>query len=392
MTPTQTILAICFWCSAAGVVHAYLGYPVLLWVLSRLFGQDPAPPAAPPLPHVALLIAAYNEAPVIEERIRNALALDYPRHLLEIVIASDGSDDGTPGICARYQNSVRALLLSQRRGKAATLNDAIESLNADLVVLSDANTHMEPDALRRLARWFGDPDVGAVCGRLILTDPAGGRNADGLYWRYETFLKRCEGRLNGLLGANGAIYAIRRKLFVPLPPGTIVDDFVIPLSAKLRSGCRIVYDPTAVAHEETAPDLRGEFNRRARIGVGGWQALSMLWPLLGPRFGWTAFTFWSHKVLRWACPFLMISALGTALALAQHPVYLVASIAQAMFYGMCFLGAVAPPAHRACRRLRLFTMFLGMNAALLVGFLRWLRGNPSGIWRRTARSSATGRA
>ncbi len=388
MEIATTILAVGVWVSAVGVLYSYAGYPALIYVLSRLFGRLPQPPtvADADLPRLALLIAAHNEAQVIEARIHNAVSLSYPPDRREIVVASDGSDDGTAEICRRFESRLRVLAFPDRRGKTATLNDAISRLDADIVVLSDANTSMDADALRRLARWFADPRVGAVCGRLVLRDARTGRNADGLYWRYETFLKRCEGRLGGLLGANGAIYAIRRELFVPLPPGTIVDDFAIPLMAKLRSGCRIVYEPDAVAQEETAPDMKGEFRRRSRIGAGGFQAMVLLRPLLNPRYGWTAFTFWSHKVMRWASPFFLIAALLGSALLARHSVYRVALIGQGAFYALCAVGAVWPGSNRAGRLLRLFPMFAAMNLALLIGFLRWLRGNQTGIWARTARA------
>lgn len=383
MTLTDSILKTCFWCSAGGVGYTYLGYPVLIHTLSRLCGRSQSIPDVPDsgLPRVALLIAAHNEASVIEERILNALSLDYPRELIDIVIASDGSNDGTPDICRSFEGRVRVLDFPVRRGKAETLNAAIPHLNADIVAFSDANTSMDPGALRRLASWFTDPRVGAVCGRLILSDS--GRNADGLYWRFETALKACEGNLGGLLGANGAIYAIRRELFQPLPPGTMVDDFVIPLAAKLKSGCRIVFDPDAIAHEETAPNLRAEFRRRARIGAGALQSLATLWPLLSPRHGWTALALWSHKVLRWACPLLLISALLASIALVGHPVYRAAVILQVAFYALCVIGALVPSANRGI--LRLFPMFAAMNLALLVGFIRWMRGTRSGVWNRTAR-------
>jgi cellulose synthase/poly-beta-1,6-N-acetylglucosamine synthase-like glycosyltransferase len=381
----EAAAAVAFWSSVAGVAYAYVGYPVLIFALSRLLGRRSSPPGDGNLPTVALVIAAHNEGEVLGDRIRNALALDYPRERLEIVIASDGSDDSTSAICAEYEGRVRALVFPQRRGKAATLNAAIGLLTAEIIALSDANTSMDAASLRRLTRWFADPAVGAVCGKLILTDPATGRNADGLYWKYENFLKECESRLDGPLGANGAIYAIRRRLFTGLSPNTVVDDFVIPLAAKLSGGCRIVYDQEAIAHEETAPDLRGEFGRRARIGVGGWQALGLLWPLLSPRFGWTAFTFWSHKVLRWVCPFLLIAAMLASAALAGRPLYAAAAIAQGVFYGACLLAAVLPSARGAMRGVRLCSMFAAMNLALLVGFVRWLRGNHTGVWSRTAR-------
>jgi cellulose synthase/poly-beta-1,6-N-acetylglucosamine synthase-like glycosyltransferase len=178
---------------------------------------------------------------------------------------------------------------------------------------------------------------------------------------------------------------MRRTLFQPLPAGTVVDDFVIPLSAKMRSGCRIVYDAQAVAHEETAPDVAAEFRRRSRIGVGGFQALSILWPLLNPRYGWTAFAFWSHKVMRWLCPFLLIVSFLTSVVLAGHALYRALLFVELAFYAACLAGMVVPAASRFSRVLGICTMFTAMNAALLTGFFRWLRGNSSGIWRRTER-------
>ncbi len=392
MTITDSLLAWLFWLSAAGVVYAYLFYPALIFGLSRLFGREPQAPAISDhaLPRVSLLIAAHNEAAVIESRILNALAMDYPPDRLEIVVASDGSDDGTAEICHRYQDRIRVLNFPVRQGKPATLNAAIPTLASDIIVLSDANTFMQPGALRLLARWFTDPNVGAVCGRLVLNDPRTGRNVDSVYWRYETFLKKCENRLGGLLGANGAIYAIRKDLFTPLVAGTVVDDFVIPLVAKLRSGCRILYDAAAVATEESAPNLRGEFHRRSRIGVGGFQALTTLWPLLSPRHGWTAFTFWSHKVLRWLCPLLMIAMLVAASALVGYRLYQAALLAQATFYTLCVVAIALPPGNRFCRTARILPMFTGMNVALLVGLFRWIRGKHTGIWKTTARAQPSG--
>lgn len=387
MNLPQNILTAVFWCSATGVVYTYLGYPIVIYGFSRLFGRAPAatPVVDGALPRVALLIAAYNEAEVIEQRIVNALALDYPGDRLQIVIASDGSQDATAEICRRYTGRVRLLDFPQRRGKAAALNAAVAELDADIIVFSDANTSMDIQAVRRLAEWFVNPKAGAVCGRLVLTDPRTGRNVDSVYWRYETFLKRCEGRLDGPLGANGAIYAIRRSLFVPLPPGTLVDDLLVPLSAKLKYGCRIDYDPRAVAFEESAPDLRGEYHRRARIGTGALQAITTLWPLLGPRYGWTAFAFWSHKIFRWACPLFMIAAFVSCMLLAGDGLYRGLLFAQVIFYALCALGANIRTTNRVARFLRVFSLFASMNVALLIGFLRWFAQRQNGTWTRTQR-------
>ena len=317
-------LAIIVWICFATVVFAYLGYPLFIHIVSRAFGRNHSRPELDDsqLPVISLLIAAHNEEIDIEARILNALALDYPAGKLEIVIASDGSTDATNEIVRRYEGrGVQLFAYEKNRGKATVLNESVPRLRGSVVLLSDANTHMAPDAARRLASWFAEPDIGVVCGQLVLTDPRTGRNVDGLYWKYETFLKKCESRLGALLGSNGAIYAIRRELFPTVRPGTLIDDFVIPLEAKRRSGCRIVYDSQAIAREDTAPTIRAEFRRRVRIGAGGFQSIGMLWPLLSPANGWVALTFFCHKILRWVCPFLLGGMLVASAILIHDPVY-----------------------------------------------------------------------
>jgi cellulose synthase/poly-beta-1,6-N-acetylglucosamine synthase-like glycosyltransferase len=392
MTSLVDAIAVAFWGSAGLVFYAYVGYPLVIWALSRPFGRRPVPPvvADADLPAVSVLVAAYNEEKVIGDRIVNAVQQDYPPGMLEVVIASDGSFDRTNGIVRDYSGcGVRLLDFPVRRGKATVLNDAFGKLDGEIVVLSDANTYFRgPGVVRNLARWFWDPAVGAVCGKLVLTDPNTGTNLDGLYWKYETFLKLCESRLGALLGSNGAIYAVRRELFDGIPPDTVLDDFVIPLLARMRSGKRIVYDPEARADEETPKGIRQEFKRRSRLGAGGFQCIGMLRGLLHPRHGWTAFTFWSHKVLRWACPFLLIAALASnvALAVVGGPLYLGLLAGQILFYALAFLGGRLPAGSKVCKVVRLTTMFSSMNAALFVGFVRWVRGSQRAAWERTARA------
>ena len=394
MSIFNTVLATSFWACLVLIACSYAGYPLLIWACSRLFGSEPEAPrvAEAELPTVSLLIAAYNEEAEIEGRILNALAMDYPRDRLEIVVGSDGSTDETCRIVRIFADQgVRLLSYDRRRGKASVLNASFPELLGEIVLLSDANTHNDPGAARNLVRWFRDPGVGIVCGKLVLTDPKTGRNADSLYWRYETFLKRCEGRLGALLGANGAIYAIRRGLYEPIPADTIVDDFVIPLLARVRTGASIVYDELAIAHEETPPDMASEFHRRSRIGAGGFQSIGMLWKLLDPQQGWVAFTFLSHKILRWSCPFFLVGLLVSNVALVLEGVtpfgYFLA--AQGGFYLASLASSCLPAGHRALKPLRIAGMFTGMNAALLVGFFRWSFGLQKGAWRRTVRLAET---
>lgn len=392
MTPLELVLATCVAASLGLVWYVYVGYPVLVWALARLFGRPSVPPAVETadLPSVALVVAAHNEERDIGARIENALGLNYPRDRFEIVIASDGSTDATTSIVRSYAGRGVVLLdFPVNRGKAAVLNDALRRVRSDVVVLSDANTHMAADAVRRLAEWFADPAIGVVCGKLALVDPQTGRNVDGVYWKYENFLKKCESRLGALLGTNGAIYAIRRNLFPGMTDGLVIDDFVIPMTARLRSGCRLQYDSQAVASEETPAELRSELRRRSRIGAGGFQAIGLLWPLLHPRHGWVALTFLSHKVLRWLCPFFLLTALALNAALLNRSEFRVLFGLQLGFYVTSVAAHFLPPRPRFLRYFKLGTMFVLMNAALLVGFFRWTFGRQSGAWRRTARTGAT---
>ena len=263
------------WGSISLLLFAYVAYPAVIWVLAKLFRGMPTAPhtSSHQLPSVSLLISAHNEVSCIAARVQNALASDYPSDKLEIVVASDGSVDGTTDVVRRFSSEcMRLLEYCTRQGKAATLNKAMETVTSELVVFSDANTHMKPDAIAKLARWFATTEISVVCGRLVLFDARTGQNVDSLYWKYETFLKKCESRLGALLGANGAIYAIRRDRFVPIPTETIVDDFVVPLLSRQQFGGEIIYDDEAVAFEETPPNIRDEFRRRARLAQADFKA------------------------------------------------------------------------------------------------------------------------
>lgn len=377
-----------FWMSLLLVVYAYAMYPVVLWVCSRTCGEAmrPAPTSDTDLPAVTVLVAAHNEERVIASRIENALATDYPTDRFQILVASDGSTDRTVDIVRQFAARGVALLESPvRRGKATILNAAFRTLESDIVVLSDANTFTDAAAIRRLVRWFERPEVGIACGKLILSDPATGDNVDGLYWRYESFLRSAEARLGALLGANGAIYAVRRSLFSGIRRDTLLDDFTIPLKTRMRTGCAVVYDETAIAREQSAPSMADEFRRRARIGAGGMQAIVAFRSLLAPHNGWIGFTFLSHKIFRWLCPLALLTLLATSIALeAQMPFRAFVAL-QGAAYGAAVLGRWLPGQSVACRALRLPTMFAMMNGALLFGCWRWLSSEPQGTWERTIR-------
>ena len=392
MTLVPGPAAIVFWLCAGGLMYHYVGYPAIIWAISRVFGRDRICPERDPadLPSVSLVVAALDEEDVIAERIANALRMDYPADRYELVVALDGGSDRTAAIVRGCRDPrVRLIEFPVTRGKAPVLNDVIPSLTSDIVILSDANTMVEPKAVRRMARWLTEPDVGVVVGRLVLINPVDGKNVDGFYWRYKTFLKQCEAKLGALLGANGAIYAIERRLFVPLPADTRVDDLVLPLLMKRATRCAIVYDRDSVAYEDVPEWMRAELQRRSRIAAGGMSSLRVLWPLLSPGQGWTAFAFASHKLLRWAGPFLMLGALGSNLFLLHDPFYLATFAAQAVFYAAAAAGALLPGASAPLRALRLATLFTTANVGLLIGCWRWAVGQRGASWQRTTRSAGS---
>ncbi|MBF5043998.1 glycosyltransferase family 2 protein [Aggregicoccus sp. 17bor-14] len=386
-----------FWCAALFLVHTYFLYPVILFALDgveqvlanvRTMRRGPRAAAAHPhaaLPRVSLVVAAYNEASCIGEKVKNSLALEYPADRFEILIGSDGSTDGTDEIVRSTPDARVRLSAAPRAGKTSVLNRCIPVASGDIVVLSDANTMIDPDAVQKLVRHFDDPEVGAVCGKLKLFNPTNAEYEESAYWSYESLIKFYEGKRGAVMGANGGLYAIRRTLFTQLPPSTIVDDFVIPLRI-LENGFKVVYEPEAVAHEETTEDYDQEFGRRARIAAGNFQSLQMVPGLLSPTAGFRAFAFWSHKLLRWCAPALMGLALLANLFLLQSTFYRLAFFGQVMFYALAYLGKTGALTGTGRRVASVAYYFVTMNLAIAVGFWRFLRNSQRAAWDRTARA------
>ena len=395
----EAMLAILFWVALVAVVHTYVVYPVLLFAWDAVGQAQSAwkylggserrrPPAQLGLPTVTVLVAAHNEASCIAQRIENLLSQDYPQGRLEILVGSDASNDGTDAIVTRYAARGVKLSSGPRTGKAGVLARLLGIATGDVLVLTDANTEFERDAILRLVQPLRDPDVGLVCGRLQLHTPLGAPVAEGSYWRLESLLKYYESRRGCVMGANGAIYAVRRHLFPPFPAGTVVDDFVAALRV-LMGGYQVRYEPEAVAHEESAPGGSAEYKRRVRIAAGCFRALWQHRALLGPAYGFTAFALWSHKVLRWLTPQCLLIALATNVALAtRNWVYasLLAAQCGAYFFAALGLLGIAPSALR--KPAEAAAHFVEMNAALLVGFYRFGRGRQGQTWAPTERVQA----
>jgi cellulose synthase/poly-beta-1,6-N-acetylglucosamine synthase-like glycosyltransferase len=366
-----------FWISAGFTVYVYLGYPILLWGLQAVFRSSPR--KQPIEPSVSLLVAAYNEAAVIGEKIRNSLALDYPLDKLEVVIASDGSKDATVEIVRSFYGSetvesetggrVRLLNFEENRGKMAVLNDAVRELRGDIVAFSDASSMLAVDSLRTLVQSFSDPRIGAASGvyRLLKKDQAQLGSQEDLYWKYETFLKVQEAKLGAFTGAHGSLYAIRRALY-PFPSaGTINDDFTIPMRI-LERGHRVAYEPAAVAYEE-AHEMEG-FSRRVRITAGNIEQLREIKSLIWPPRPFVLFCLLSHKTGRLLVPVFMLMALAVNIALRGQFPYNWLLLGQAVFYGLAVLGAMVSLKPKI---LRLPYYFCMINSALFAWAYQALR-------------------
>ncbi|MEO6186580.1 MAG: glycosyltransferase family 2 protein [Steroidobacteraceae bacterium] len=381
-----SLTAIVFWACIGLVILSYVLYPMFVLLAGRLLTARPRPRAEDAaLPAVAVVVAACNEQRHIDERIRNLLSQDYPADLLTILVGSDGSIDRTVEIAQAHAcERVRVIEFPVRRGKASVLNDLLGMVSQPIVIFTDANTFFEQGAIRALVRNFSDPAVGAVNGELRLFMAGNGDNADGAYWRIETALKQGESGLCGVLGANGGIYAIRRELYRPLPADTIIDDFTVAMTVAAL-GWRTVFEPEAAAREQLPSGIDDEFRRRIRIGTGNYQAL-FRHPEYWTRAGWgRRLAYFSHKILRWFTPHLLVLALVASALLADDPLYRGLLGLQLAGYGLCLLALVARRHFTLPGPVRLPLLIFTLNLAFLIGFWRYISGEASGLWHRTER-------
>jgi cellulose synthase/poly-beta-1,6-N-acetylglucosamine synthase-like glycosyltransferase len=366
-------MKVIFWLAAGLLVYAQVGYPLLLWLLGRVRptrGQTPLGDRSS-LPSVSLIVAAHAEEAVIADKVANALALEYPRERLEVIVACDGSPDATPQL-ARDAGADLVLDLP-RGGKIRAQDTAVERARGEIVAFSDANALWEPSALRELVAAFTDAQVGYACGQVRFVD-AGGDNQEGLYWRYEMALRALESRLASVTGGNGAIYATRREAYIVVDP-IMGHDLSFPFNM-VKRGWRAVYTPHARATEKMVPSIEGEFARKRRM-------MSHAWPivvkggLLSPR-GYPplyALMIASHRALRYAAPFLHVLALvANALLLGEGPLY-VATFALQLAVLLAALAAPLLPA----RPLLVARYYVLTTASVAAGLWDWARhGTPAG--------------
>ena len=333
-----------FWASAFVVVYVYIGYPLLLLVWSAIAAKPVRrrPPASPaPWPSVSVVIAAHNEAARLSGRIRNLLEQSY-RGRLEIIVVSDGSTDRTHSILSDFADRIRAIELP-RGGKPQALNAGVAVASGDILVFADARQRFDRDAIAELVANIDDPAVGGVTGALILDCEGAAIESTagdgvGLYWRYEKWLRRHESRVASTLGATGAIYALRRSLWRPLPPETLLDDVLAPMQVVL-AGTRVVFEERALAFDRVAADNQSESRRKIRTLAGNYQILRLEPRLLIPFVNPVWLQYASHKIGRLVVPWALIATLLTSAALAStHRIYAVALIVQLGFYAFAALG------------------------------------------------------
>ncbi len=380
-------LKLIFWTGTAALFYTYLGYPALLAFLSRCVPERKTEGGCEDK-RVTLVVAAYNEEKTIGQKMENALGLDYPDGLLDVLVVSDGSTDKTLDIARSYaRRHARVRLMDlPRGGKASAINAAMEVAEGEITIFSDANTELRRDAVKALVSHFSDDSIGCVCGRLIYRNPGGVVSGKGesFYWRYETALKIHESRLGYIAGANGAIYAIRKSLFKPLPPGTINDDFLISMRI-VAMGYRSVYEERALAYEDVAPSVKSEFKRHIRDGAGHYRAMKELLGLANPLLGTRSLIYWSHRVLRWLAPFILFLLIFVNIILAGEPFFRGLLMLQTGFYGAAIAGFISSGLIRVPFIMYVPFYFCNLNLALLLGFVKAVTGAQNAAWERTER-------
>jgi len=387
------VAEIVFWVSALLIAHTLFLYPIVLFLAysvsqvrrdwKYLTGRRNRRASAlreERLPCVTLIVPAYNEQDCLEKKILNVNELDYPADKLEVIVVSDGSTDGTNEILLSLnQTNLMPILLPKRMGKANALNVAIARAQHDTLVFSDASTLFAPDAIKRLVRHFADPKIGVVCGALEFERTEESRQTEGVYWKYESMMRLMEARLGATLTASGAMFAMRREAFQPMVPGTVIEDFVIPMNAR-NLGYRVCYDPEAWATEVAASSVVGEFKRRVRLAVGSFRALRGFFKPGLHGFAWIAFV--SHKLLRWILPFLLLAVLLSSAFLLDRPLYRAVFLGQMLFLVWASAGFIFRKQMRGTRFAMAGYFLLAMNLAFFIGFIRFLIGREEGLWQR----------
>ncbi len=374
-------LKIVFWVSLLIIFYTYLGYPFFLWVIS-LFFSSPVK-AKRIIPYISFVVVAYNEENYIEDKINNILELDYPEDMIEVIIGSDCSTDLTHAIVLKFKSkNVELIIASERMGKVNVLKKIIPQVQGEIVVFSDARQLFKKDALMNLVANFADEQVGCVSGELILTDRGKSAVGSGMgfYWNYEKFLREKESNIGSMLGATGAIYAIRRKLFVSPPDDTILDDMFIPLKI-IEQGFRAIFTKKALAFDKASGSSSVEFRRKVRTLAGNFQVFVQCANLFNPFKSKIWWQFFSHKFLRaFAFVFLLLIFCANFF-LRSEEIYNIIFVGQLIFYVLGIFGWGLDKMHKKIKLFTLSYVFCLLNIAAMIGFIVFVFGKQKVVWK-----------
>ncbi|MBC7904928.1 MAG: glycosyltransferase family 2 protein [Gemmatimonadaceae bacterium] len=387
-------LEICFWLFLFIVFYTYFGYGILVYIINKVSGKGKKHAERGKVefqPVVALVVAAYNEEDYIEDKIKNTLEIDYPAEKLKIYFVTDGSDDSTASIVARYPQ-ITLLHQPERRGKASAMNRAMQIIQEPFVIFCDANTMLNRSCVTEMVRPYADSRVGAVAGEKKIFQVKEGKAAsagEGIYWKYESFLKKQDSILYSVVGAAGELFSVRKELYEPVEKGVIIEDFVLSLRICER-GYVVKYAPEAFAVETASASVKDEQKRKVRICAGGFQAMAMLKGLFNIRkHGVLTFQYISHRVLRWSltpvCLVLLLPVNAALVLLRAGWVYDIMMAGQLFFYVLALTGWFFANRNIKVKSLYIPYYFLFMNISVFMGFRRYLAGKQSVLWEKAAR-------
>ena len=394
MEKSCQVIEILFWIGIGIVFYTYLGYGIVLYLMVKikeLFVKPRLPRLPETLPEATLLIAAYNEEAIVASKMVNCRQLDYPADKLRLVWITDGSNDNTNERLKEYPE-VTVLYQPRRQGKTAALNRALPYVNTPYVIFTDANTMLNKGAIKEIIRQFSDPRVGCVAGekRVEIQAEQGATAGEGIYWKYESALKRLDYRLYSAVGAAGELFAIRTSLFEQMPPDTLLDDFILSLRIAMR-GNKIAYSKEAYALESASLNMREEEKRKVRISAGGLQSVWRLRGLLNIfRYGILSFQYISHRVLRWTLTPVVLFALlplNLLLACTGHTLYTVILALQLAFYLLGYLGYKMEKRNIRNKLLFIPYYFLFMNINVIRGYSYLAKHKGTGAWEKAKRGA-----
>jgi len=368
-----------FWITTLLLFYTYFGYPVIVYLLSRLFKSQSL--AEEISPEINLVMIVYNGEQFLETKITNIFSSDYPTEKINLIIISDGSNDNTVKVLKKFSDQIEFYHYDERRGKTACLNDAIAHCNKDYVVFADVRQRFASNTIRSLVSRLSDPKVGAVSGELVFEEEGHNVFSKGIdaYWRYEKFIRNNEASFSSVVGVTGAVYAIKRSLYKPVPDGVILDDVLIPMQV-VMSGYRVVFEPDAIAYDYPSSDKDRERSRKIRTLAGNYQLVSLLPALLNPFKNPIIIQFVSHKLLRLVGPFLLVMIFTSNLFLfSQNDLYTLTLFIQLIAYLLAIISTVNATVSKLII-VRLIRTFITLNWYSFLGLVEYLKNKKTHLW------------